>query len=369
MTLQSTVALSLIAVSALMSVPALVQRFSAAWGLLIAHTLVVLGGVLALWFAEEWAGWLTAALFALLIACPIILGGKAELATQRGQLRWAARLQQWAAFLHPSPLMRFGLALSRARTAHGPNAEEAALMEVEATGSRTQKALARLLLAEERRDWERLLVLSRSADLNDTEAKPRELRALGELGRLDEMVLTYKGAGRSISPWRPGCMLYVFAYTGREEGVQQLLAGPLSRIEDDSKNYWLAVAKLRKDHNDETAHSMLKTLSEAGLRDRLRRGAAQLVELVSQNAYVPPSLGEENARTVDALVKGPVDRAPLVKGPLDRTLSWEEFWQQYKRRMRARLIPTACFLVIGLMLIVISIAMQVHTFRHIPRPR
>jgi hypothetical protein len=65
--------------------------------------------------------------------------------------------------------------------------------------------MARLLLAHEERDWDTVLRLSRDGDFGVAEAKPREIRALGELGRLDEMVQTYEDAAkRLVLPNRPG---------------------------------------------------------------------------------------------------------------------------------------------------------------------
>ena len=120
MTFQLILAVGFLALSVLMSAPALLYRFAAARSLLIANMTVVGGGLLASWWAQEWAGWLTAALFILLVTTPLTLQRGVARAMQTGQLRRAARLQWWGAFLHPSPQMRFGLALTRARTSTGP---------------------------------------------------------------------------------------------------------------------------------------------------------------------------------------------------------------------------------------------------------
>jgi len=256
MAVQSMVAFAFILLSVCLA--ALIRLLSGRLGWIIANVVVVLGGILALWLAPDWAGWLTAGLFALLVAYPLTLLDRARFAEQRGRWKKAARLWRFAVLVHPSPWTRFHSAIRQALSANGPGAYTAALKQIEATGSRTQKALARLLLAHEQRDWETLLVLSRAGDVDFAEAKPREIRALGELGHLDEMVEAYQNAKRWLFfRSRQECMLFVFAFTGRIEHVQQLVDGPLVGLDEESKTYWIAVARLRRDGNDEAARSML----------------------------------------------------------------------------------------------------------------
>jgi hypothetical protein len=252
MPIQSVVAVGFILLSVCIAAAKVYFRLSDLWGWLIATASVVLGGILALWYAPDWAGWLTATPFVLLIVFPQTLLNRAVLAAQRGEWSKAARLHTWAATLHPSPWMRFGATVRRAVSVNGPDGYAAALTQIEATGSRRQKALARLLLSHEQRDWERLLGLSRERDVGFSLAKPHEIRALGELGRLDEMVQTYQRAAKWLLPeGRHECMLFVFAFTGRVQCVQQLLDGPLSSTDNDSKTYWVAVARLRTDPDDQ----------------------------------------------------------------------------------------------------------------------
>src|SRR5262249_56217624 len=103
-------------------------------------------------------------------------------------------------------------------------------------------------VAQERREWNGLLTVARDGDVPFPDAKPREIRALGELGRLDEMVQTYQKAARQLPLGsRRECMLFVLAFTGRVERVQPLLDRPSFAIDDDSKTYWMGVARLPRD--------------------------------------------------------------------------------------------------------------------------
>jgi hypothetical protein len=139
MAMQSFLTTILVLMSVFMAAQAIYYRFSGYLGWTIANALVALGGVLALGFAQDWAGWLTGVLFVLLVACPVALSRQAARATQRGELERAEQLQKWAVLLHPSPQVRFRLALSRALCAYGPDGDAAALARIEATGSRMQR--------------------------------------------------------------------------------------------------------------------------------------------------------------------------------------------------------------------------------------
>jgi hypothetical protein len=155
--------------------------------------------------------------------------------------------------------VRIGLRLRRALSTDARAGYVAALRRIEATGSGKQKAFARLMLAHEWRDWDGLLVLARAQDVDFSEAKPREIRALGELGHLDEMVRTYADAEKWLGPQsRQECSLFVLAFAGRVEAVQQLLDGALSGLDDETKAYWIAVARLRADPHDEVARATLR---------------------------------------------------------------------------------------------------------------
>jgi len=173
-------------------------------------------------------------------------------------------------------------------------------------------------------------VLSRAGDVDFAEAKPHEIRALGELGRLDEMVQAYQNAKR----WlffrnRQECMLFVFAFTGRIERVQQLVDGPLVGLDEESKIYWIAVARLRRDRNDEAARSMLRKLSETGTGDGVRRSAAQQLRRAIQEMSMSLSLIGESERAVDAM-------SPMDGSRVEQLQQWAK--RSRKARMRAALL-------------------------------
>jgi cobalamin biosynthesis protein CobD/CbiB len=95
MAMQSFLTPILILLSVFLLAQAIHYRFSGYVGWAIANAVVVLCGVLALWFSQDWAGWLTGMLFVLLVACPTAFSLQAARATQRGDLERAAQLLRW----------------------------------------------------------------------------------------------------------------------------------------------------------------------------------------------------------------------------------------------------------------------------------
>jgi hypothetical protein len=137
----------------------------------------------------------------------------------------------------------------------------------------------------------------------------------------------------------------VLAFTGHVEATQQALNGALVGADEDSKQYWMAVVRLARDHKDETAHSILKSLSSLALPDLVRRSAAQHLERVNQDSYIPPSLDEDNMLWADM----------LVTKSLQRAVAQEERWRRDRRRLSAQLKAIARVSVLGVVLILIGI--------------
>ena len=320
MAIQSVVVVGVISVCGTIAASMTRHGLPGRWGWIGANAVVVVVGILALAFALDWAGWLTTALFVLLVVSPLALLDRARVAAQRGQWQKAARLQVWAVLLHPSSWARIGLRLRRARSIAGPAGYMAALGRIEATGSGRQKAFARLMLAQERRDWDGVLVLARARGVDYSEAKPREIRALGELGHLEEMVQTYAEAEKWLLPQlRQECRLFVFAFMGLTGAVQQLLGAALSAMDDEAKAYWSAVARLGADRHDEVGRATLLRLAETGTSEGVRRSAAQhLQRAVAGEAPAPSS--EETERIVERMLQSSARRLrePQVRPPLFR---------------------------------------------------
>src|SRR5262244_3118600 len=135
MAIQSVLVVGVICLCGTIAVSMMRHGLSGRWGWIAANGVVVVGAVLALALARDWAGWLTGALFALLVVFPLALLDRARVAAQRGDWQKGRPLARLGRPLAPSPWARLGLRLRRARSVDGPAGYEATLRRIEAAGS------------------------------------------------------------------------------------------------------------------------------------------------------------------------------------------------------------------------------------------
>lgn len=104
---------------------------------------------------------------------------------------------------------------------------------------------------------------------------PRYMEALGETGEIKKMIDLYlmyteRMSKLYFSPLLPICRLYIFAFTGRKELVQQLLSGKLSPLSTDKKKFWLATAARASGKGDEAREEFTALLESPSYSIRLR---------------------------------------------------------------------------------------------------
>jgi hypothetical protein len=105
-----------------------------------------------------------------------------------------------------------------------------------------QFVLLNCSIAADRDDWEGVLGELRSSG-NRTDLKWLEIRALGELGRLEEMLRTYASAEPILTTNDLRlCRLYVLAHSGRADSVRLLLSTQLRFVRARNKAYWIFIA-------------------------------------------------------------------------------------------------------------------------------
>jgi hypothetical protein len=103
-----------------------------------------------------------------------------------------------------------------------------------------------------------------------------EIRALGELGRVDEMATIYAiaAAESSLEPsdslW---CRLYVLAFTGHVDSVQSLLDRQLRSLSSERKAYWTFIACQAAGTHDEEVRRRLEAAADAADDETFRRAA------------------------------------------------------------------------------------------------
>ncbi len=204
-----------------------------------AYAVVLAIGAAALWWLPQWSGIIAVAAFIVLIAGPYWLAPLARRHLMAGRRRHAAVYWRLATWLHPSGTMRFYAALLRAGALPSTDAEVAAYASLKQGATAERAAVLDCCAAMARDDWTSVLAQSRGVPA----LKWYELRALGELGHVDEMIAAFLR-------WRPKprggdlaqCWLYILAFAGRREGVRALLQQKLRFMTADTTAYWCFVA-------------------------------------------------------------------------------------------------------------------------------
>lgn len=143
------------------------------------------------------------------------------------------------------------------------------------------------------------------------------LRALGEQGRLSELVEAYRHA-----PVDPASDLMLLAFGGRPDGVAALLdAAPFAALTPNARRFWLATATLVRDPSNREARDAVVAGAEGPQREALiarRLGAGLAGGLASPQALSPDRRGviDHVARAVlEAKAQG---RLPAVEPPAPR---------------------------------------------------
>lgn len=275
MTLQFVLVAGVVCLSSYSAFALISFRYYGYMPVLLAHISVIAGSFLAWFYTEAWAGWLALALYALFVIGP---------QTIRSQS--ASKVRQ---------------AVNRSNT----NDIVDALSKIEAEGYRSQRTAARLSSAYETCRWSDLLALSRAQDGNPIDAKMSEIRSLGELGRANEMVLTYQAAARFLPPsFNTFAQLVVFACTGTLEGVQHLLRHSNLKMDYDSHTYFTALARLMNNRDDELGRAMMQLLSKTAIQDRLRRLALHHIEISNGSLEWPiQPLSQDSKQYIGAMLQ------------------------------------------------------------------
>jgi hypothetical protein len=149
-----------------------------------------------------------------------------------------------------------------------------------------------ILIAQD--DWMGVLAQVRSAG----DAKPMvrlEIRALGELGRIEEMAMTYAIAvAESVVNFRDVffCRLYVLAFTGRVDGVCSLLSRQLRSLSSERKAYWKFIACQAAGTHDEEARRLLESAADTPMTRR----SAGLRGAIWTHRWQPEETGRTDAK-------------------------------------------------------------------------
>ena len=308
MDLQLLIAVNVMVMSGLAIVLALIQRTKHQVWLMAAHTAVLAAGALALGWPQP--GTIAAALFVPLIIVP---GTFTWLATRRsnmGQNQAAARYSRWAAFFHPSPNARLTAKLAQAQAEDDPDQRAAALRALTGAMPPTQKAVSEALACRAENKWDDVLAILRADARAGELLRGLEIRALGELGRADDMVRDYAdNKTRLQGTDLRDSQLFVLAFSGRETAVNLLLDTRRAVFDAPTVAYWKTIAAFYSGSNRDSARRALENLAVTAMRPLTRAAAAR--HLSQAQVFAPLVLSAASQAEIDALETRLVRDAPL----------------------------------------------------------
>ncbi len=285
--LQFFIAVNLIAISAIVVAQGLVTRPEGFRPWVIVNAVIVVVGLLMVLLHPAWSGLVVGVMFAALVAAPVWLGRQAVQAHMAGNIPKAARFARIAAILHPSEAQRRNADIlsALARSAAGDATAMADLADRQGPAARSYVELHG---AMERGDWQAALRHARAVPTRNAEVATAEVRALGELGQLDDMVAALMRAtgGRMATTSHTLPVLFTLAFAGRFEAVRNLLDTRLSTLDLDTKTYWAAIADLAAGNITGKGRVALEHLARSAQIGRVKNAA--------RRALVRPF--EENAR-------------------------------------------------------------------------
>ena len=208
-------------------------------GEIVAYVVVFAIGAAALWGLPQWSGLVAAGALVALIFAPNWLVTLAHRQSTAGWRRRAAVAWRLASWLHPTRAMRFYAALLRAGTLTSTDAEVAAYASMRPGATPHELRILDCATAWAQDDWTGVLDHSRDVP----ELKGYEIRALAELGRVEETI----AAVAAVAPKPPGreldhCWLIALASAGRVDCVRTLLQGKLRFLRPDVATYWSFIA-------------------------------------------------------------------------------------------------------------------------------
>jgi hypothetical protein len=149
-------------------------------------------------------------------------------------------------------------------------------------------------------DWNGVLGQVCSANVKTPALKPFGIQALGELGRIDEMIATYASAESTLSPKNLlFCRLFVLAFSGRVEGVRVLLSRQLRFLRARDKAYWIVIANRAAAIHHEDARRVLASHARTTDDETFRRRAERILEAAPGSPG--PALSAESRATIVAI--------------------------------------------------------------------
>jgi hypothetical protein len=263
---------------------------------------IVAGGIAAMVWVPQWSAYVVAIGFVLFVFAPGVLRRLALRRSAAGYQRAATLYAHLACVLHPSRQMRFELSFLRAQSLGSTQEKIAAYRALALHSTPEQSALLNCRISMAQDDWEGVLSQFCSAADKMPDLKAFGVRALGELGRVNEMIATYASAESGLSPDNLlFSRLFVLAFSGYIDGVRCLLSRKLRFLKSRDKAYWILIASHAAGTTDEEARRALASYACTADDERFRGMAERLLDAAPRPAG--PALSEESRATIAAIEK------------------------------------------------------------------
>lgn len=288
----------------------------------VALTILAVNAVGAFLFPDL-VGSIAGGLWIAFILAPSLLTRAVMSNATRGRFDRASWLARVVSILHPAdtwpqqPALYRALALAQ----RGETERAATLLRglIERPGvplavkQSAQTYLYRLLGQwEELLDWLQAMP-SRDAtpvSISELTLLGMRLRALGETGRLSEMLAVYQAGFLQMEHFAGAaavaqCLLFVLAFAGREAALERLLGGSLAALPPELKRFWLATAQIAAGR---PAQAELRALA-AGTGDASLKAAVDR-RLARELPAAPATFSRSETLTLDFIETGVARDAP-----------------------------------------------------------
>jgi hypothetical protein len=264
------------------------------------HAGIMAAGIGAVFWVPQWSGYIVVTALALFVFTPNVLLWVALRRASAGYDLTAALYARLTYFFHPSRQFRFVSSLFTAHALGSIDQRVAGYRTLALRATSEQFALLNCCIPSAQGDWGGVLGQVRSTGIPSL--KWLEIRALGELGHLDEMITAYASAA-SVLPARDLAFfrLYVLAFSGRTDGVRALLSRRLRFLRPRAKAYWIFVAGQAAGTHDEDARRVLESCVRTTDDESFRRTAQRHLDAGPTPGGV--ALSAESRATVAAIEK------------------------------------------------------------------
>ncbi len=311
MDVQHFLAVNMMVISALAIIMSLTQtgaKNNVLW--LAVNGLVVATGLVAMYMFPRSAGTIVAAVFCPLVMAPFLLSSLAQRAMLKGNLRTAAIFGRALALLHPTRHIRLNTAITGAQARGTPAEQMVALQTIAADASPAERIAIQGHVLRANNDWQGLLNHFRAHRDEIVSVGSLEVRALGELGRTEEMLAAFDDVKLGLNGLDlQEAQLFVLAYGGRPAEVAVMLQGSMSGLGEEAKAYWMAIAARAAGASVHQWQTPLRKAADASRNVTFKMRATRQLSMPSQ--VVAETLSPRALSIIDATAHRVTQLAPV----------------------------------------------------------